>query len=96
MTRSLLAILAFYRRWLSPALHSLGTGGCRYQPTCSEYAEVAIATHGCCAAIPSAAAVSTTFRPNSRIPFAAKRGRKPFLPTNRYHRTSGGLKRCPL
>ena len=46
MTRLLLALLAFYRRWLSPAVHSLGTGGCRYLPTCSEYAIVAIATHG--------------------------------------------------
>ena len=46
MTRILLALLAFYRRWLSPALHSLGTGGCRYLPTCSEYAAIAIATHG--------------------------------------------------
>jgi hypothetical protein len=31
---------------LSPAVHSLGVGGCRYQPTCSDYAAVAIATHG--------------------------------------------------
>jgi putative membrane protein insertion efficiency factor len=46
MTRVLLAILAFYKRWLSPAFHSLNPGGCRYQPTCSEYAAVAIATHG--------------------------------------------------
>jgi putative membrane protein insertion efficiency factor len=46
MTRVLLATLAFYRRWLSPALHSLSPGGCRYQPTCSDYAAVAIATHG--------------------------------------------------
>jgi putative membrane protein insertion efficiency factor len=46
MTRILLATLAFYRRWLSPAIHSLGAGGCRYLPTCSEYAAVAIATHG--------------------------------------------------
>jgi putative membrane protein insertion efficiency factor len=47
MTRLLLAILAFYRRWLSPALHALSPGGgCRFQPTCSEYAAVAIATHG--------------------------------------------------
>jgi putative membrane protein insertion efficiency factor len=46
MTRILLALLAFYRRWLSPALHSLGTGGCCYLPTCSEYAATAIATHG--------------------------------------------------
>jgi len=46
MTRLLLALLAFYRRFLSPALHVLGTGGCKFLPTCSEYASVAIATHG--------------------------------------------------
>ncbi len=47
MTRLLLAALDFYRRWLSPALHSLSPGhGCRYVPTCSEYASIAIATHG--------------------------------------------------
>jgi putative membrane protein insertion efficiency factor len=47
MTRLLLAALVFYRRWLSPALHSLNPGGgCRYVPTCSEYASTAIATHG--------------------------------------------------
>ena len=46
MTRLLLATIAFYRRWLSPVVHSLSPGGCRYQPTCSEYAAVAIATHG--------------------------------------------------
>ena len=46
MTRILLATLAFYRRWLSPAIHSISPGGCRYQPTCSEYAQIAIATHG--------------------------------------------------
>lgn len=46
MTRLLLAILAFYQRWISPALHSLSSGGCKYLPTCSEYAATAIATHG--------------------------------------------------
>jgi putative membrane protein insertion efficiency factor len=46
MTRFLLALLAFYQRWLSPAFHSLGAGGCRYQPSCSEYAARAIAWHG--------------------------------------------------
>ena len=47
MTRFLLASLAFYSRWLSPAVHSLSPGGgCRFQPTCSEYAAVAVATHG--------------------------------------------------
>lgn len=46
MTRLLLALLAFYKRWLSPLVHSLSPGGCRYLPTCSEYAAEAIATHG--------------------------------------------------
>jgi len=46
MTRLLLALLAFYKRWLSPLIHSLSPGGCRYLPTCSEYAAIAIATHG--------------------------------------------------
>jgi hypothetical protein len=46
MTRILLATIAFYQRWLSPAIHVLKPGGCRYVPTCSEYASVAIATHG--------------------------------------------------
>jgi len=46
MTRILLAILAFYKRWLSPAIHSLGVGGCKFQPTCSDYAISAIAIHG--------------------------------------------------
>jgi len=46
MTRILLATLAFYQRWISPAVHSLSPGGCRYLPTCSEYAKGAIAIHG--------------------------------------------------
>ena len=46
MTRLLLAVLAFYRRWLSPALHTLSPGGCKYVPTCSEYAAIAIASRG--------------------------------------------------
>jgi len=46
MTRVLLALLAFYKRWLSPAIHTLGVGGCKFQPTCSDYAVTAIAVHG--------------------------------------------------
>ena len=46
MTRILLAILALYKRWLSPAIHSLGLASCKFQPTCSEYAVEAITLHG--------------------------------------------------
>jgi putative membrane protein insertion efficiency factor len=37
-----------YKAAISPALHSLGLagGGCRFQPTCSEYATLALAQHG--------------------------------------------------
>jgi len=46
LKRVLLAVLAVYRRWLSPALHAISPGGCKFVPTCSEYAETAIAIHG--------------------------------------------------
>ncbi len=46
MTRLLLALLGFYKRWLSPAIHTLGVGGCKFLPTCSEYAAMAITMHG--------------------------------------------------
>ncbi|MGI4756717.1 MAG: membrane protein insertion efficiency factor YidD [Janthinobacterium lividum] len=35
-----------YRRVLSPLLHSTGLSNCRFQPTCSEYAEIAILRFG--------------------------------------------------
>jgi uncharacterized protein len=46
MKRILLALLAFYKRWLSPAIHALGWASCKFQPTCSEYAATAIAIYG--------------------------------------------------
>ena len=46
MTRILLAMLGFYKRWLSPAWHSIALTGCKFQPTCAEYAASAIAIHG--------------------------------------------------
>jgi hypothetical protein len=46
MTSFLLALIAFYRRRLSAPLHAFSTVHCKFVPTCSEYAEVAIATHG--------------------------------------------------
>jgi hypothetical protein len=41
--RALTALIAFYRRWLSPLK---GRPSCRFLPTCSEYAHEAICTHG--------------------------------------------------
>jgi len=40
------ALFQLYRWLLSPLLHGFGMGGCKYRPTCSEYAEVAIARFG--------------------------------------------------
>lgn len=40
--------LQVYQQLFSPLLHSVGgvAGACRFQPTCSEYAALAIAHHG--------------------------------------------------
>jgi hypothetical protein len=46
------ALLTAYKHWISPLLHGVTAllfplqGGCRYQPTCSEYAAIAVARHG--------------------------------------------------
>ncbi|MBI3535064.1 MAG: membrane protein insertion efficiency factor YidD [Deltaproteobacteria bacterium] len=41
------AFFDFYRYFLSPVLHSAFPGsGCRFRPTCSEYAKEAMLTHG--------------------------------------------------
>jgi putative membrane protein insertion efficiency factor len=42
MTKFLLALLALYKRWLSPLLGS----NCRFHPSCSNYARVAISRFG--------------------------------------------------
>lgn len=42
MKRVLLALIRFYRRWLSPSL----PGKCRFTPTCSEYGLQAIEKYG--------------------------------------------------
>lgn len=39
-------LLVFYRGAISPTLHALAPGGCRFQPTCSEYAAIAVAEWG--------------------------------------------------
>ncbi|MGA7296832.1 MAG: membrane protein insertion efficiency factor YidD [Rhodanobacteraceae bacterium] len=42
VSRLLLFLLAVYKRWISPLLGSR----CRFYPSCSDYARVAIARHG--------------------------------------------------
>ncbi len=41
-------LLRLWKWTLSPVLHAVSglTGACRFQPTCSEYAALAIAAHG--------------------------------------------------
>ena len=40
------ALLAFHKRILSPLLHVFAATQCKYLPTCSEYAYVAVVRHG--------------------------------------------------
>ena len=40
------ALLRVYKRIVSPMLHSLAVSQCKYLPTCSEYAYVAVVRHG--------------------------------------------------
>jgi len=45
-SRGVRALLFCYKRILAPALHASTGGACRFQPTCSEYAAIALAEHG--------------------------------------------------
>jgi uncharacterized protein len=44
--RTALALLWIYKRLLGPAMHASMPGACCFQPTCSEYAAIAIAEYG--------------------------------------------------
>lgn len=39
-------LLTIYKRFASPLLHAVALGGCRFLPSCSEYAYGAVARHG--------------------------------------------------
>lgn len=40
------ALLRFYKRIMSPVMHSISFTQCKYLPTCSEYAYVAVVRYG--------------------------------------------------
>jgi putative membrane protein insertion efficiency factor len=40
------ALLSFYKHGVSPVLHVFVATQCKYLPTCSEYAYVAVVRHG--------------------------------------------------
>jgi putative membrane protein insertion efficiency factor len=44
--RSAAALFAVYKRGFAPLLHVLFPSQCKYLPTCSEYAFVAVVRHG--------------------------------------------------
>lgn len=46
MSWALLALVRLYRAVLSPVLHALVGPRCRFEPTCSAYAEEAVRRHG--------------------------------------------------
>jgi putative membrane protein insertion efficiency factor len=46
MSALLLILVRLYRAVLSPVHHALFGPSCRFEPTCSAYAEEAIHTHG--------------------------------------------------
>jgi putative membrane protein insertion efficiency factor len=46
MKRLLLSLLTLYRWLISPVLHAVTPGGCKFHPSCSQYAAEAIEIHG--------------------------------------------------
>ena len=46
MKHVLLSLLSFYHAWISPAMHTVFPSGCRFHPSCSEYASEAITVYG--------------------------------------------------
>jgi putative membrane protein insertion efficiency factor len=90
MKRSLLAVLSFYRYWLSPAIHTLFPSSCKFHPTCSRYASESIEVYG--AALGSWMALRRLLRchPFSRggfdpVPLPLIRNHPPHVPAASLH-----------
>ena len=62
MKEALQAVLAAYKRWISPCLPQ----ACRFVPTCSEYAAEAIERHGAIAGVMLACGRVLRCRPLAR------------------------------
>ena len=46
MKKILIFVLSFYKKEISGSIKLLFGGGCRFSPTCSDYAKKAIEKHG--------------------------------------------------
>jgi len=46
MEKIAIFLISLYQALFSPLLHHVGIGGCRYQPTCSEYAKEVVKKYG--------------------------------------------------
>ncbi|HTV81548.1 MAG TPA: membrane protein insertion efficiency factor YidD [Acidobacteriaceae bacterium] len=83
-------LLLVYKRALSPAMHALGgaSGACRYQPTCSEYAAIAVSEYGLLRGGAMALGRLLRCHPLCRggfDPVPARRGAKPAVPAGQAH-----------
>ncbi len=58
----ILAVLAFHKKIISPILMQVFGGGCKFTPTCSEYAMKSIENYGMCEG--GALAIKRVFRCN--------------------------------
>ena len=44
--RTVAVVFGVYKRFFSPLLHTVSISQCKFLPTCSEYAYVAVVRHG--------------------------------------------------
>jgi len=83
-------LLRVYKTALSPAFHALAgaAGACRYQPTCSEYAAIAVSEYGWLRGGTMAVGRLLRCHPLQRggfDPVPARRGASPRVPAGQVH-----------